>query len=322
MQAIALVLAWHSARWTPALSFSLPLFRSMAAFGARVSAAEFIAASRAWAEAAIVASMLGASALGYLNIAQRLVAIVQELSAAAIMPVSIVVFARIRDTTERLRRGYLRALSVGYAAVTPLLTVVAVTAPALIPLLFGDQWDASVPLAQALAIAAILTLGAMLDQGLLYGVGRPGTWLRYAVAIDALTVAVTAVAVHRGLTAVAVGFVAVALVATAARWIMVSRIVESPVTVIARPLLITATTAAVSGGLGTVVFAAFSADAPLLVQVAVTAVVVGLASLVLVRLCQRGVASYALQIMPVPVSVKTVARRLLALPSSDPVRAA
>ena len=76
--------------------------------------------------------------------------------------------------------------------------------------------------AQALAFAGIITLGAMLDHGLFYGLGRPGTWLGYAVVVDGATVATTAVAVRWGLGGVAVGFVVVAFVATVARWVLVS----------------------------------------------------------------------------------------------------
>ena len=67
------------------------------------------------------------------------------------------------------------------------------------------------PPAQALAVAGIITLGAMLDHGLFYGLGRPGAWLGYAVVVDTATVATTAVAVRWGLVGVAVGFVVVAV---------------------------------------------------------------------------------------------------------------
>ena len=108
--------------------------------------------------------------------------------------------------------------------VSPLMILLVVTAPVLVPLLFGEQWQASVPPAQALAVAGIITLGAMLDHGLFYGLGRPGAWLAYAVVVDAATVATTAIAVRWGLVGVAVGFVLVAVLATVARWVLVGRV--------------------------------------------------------------------------------------------------
>lgn len=313
MQVITLALAWKAARWTPSLRFSATLFRSMATFGVRVSAADVIAGARAWAEAAIVASTLGASALGYLSIAQRLVAVVQDLSASAVMPVSVVVFARIREAPDRLRSGYIRALSLAYTVVAPLLAVLAVAAPVLVPLLYGDQWDTSIPIAQLLALAAILTVGAMLDHGLMYGLGIPGTWLKYAVLIDLATVGVTAIAVQGGLTCVAFGFLGVALAATVVRWAMVSRVLVCPVTAIAQPFLYMAATTAVSGGLGFLTLNALPTGSPLVVQVILTALVVVTSSLVLVRLLQREVVGYALVTLPIPDTLVRHARRLLLL---------
>ena len=55
------------------------------------------------AESWIVAVTLGTPALGLLNIGQRLVQVAQELTAASLSPVSTVVFARVRESADRLR---------------------------------------------------------------------------------------------------------------------------------------------------------------------------------------------------------------------------
>ena len=163
----------------------------MARFGTQVVAVDAVSAARAAGEAAIVSQALGAAALRYLSIAQRLVQVAQDVGASALVPVSTVVFSKIRETPERLRAGYVRALRIGYMAVAPLLTFVAVTAPLLVPMIFGPDWAESIPVAQALAIAAVLVLGAMIDHGLHYGVGAPGRWFAYALVIDTLTLLTT-----------------------------------------------------------------------------------------------------------------------------------
>ena len=190
----------------------------MTKFGTNVTAVEFSAMARVWAETAIVTLALGVSGLGYLNIAQRLVQTAQDLSSAAVVPVSTVVFAHVRDASERLTRAYRRALETIYIIVMPIMIVLAVGAGHVIPLVFGSGWTQSVHPTTALSAAAVLTLGASLDNGLFYGAGRPGRWLIYALITDALTVATTAFAVRYGITGVSVGFVFVAAVATVVRW--------------------------------------------------------------------------------------------------------
>lgn len=251
-QLVVCVLAWTSARWRPTKEFSRPQFVEMARFGTNVVGVELIALARLWAETAIVVSVLGVAALGFLNIAQRLVQATQDLSAAAILPVSTVAFAQIRSSVERLRSGYLRALEVAYVVVFPVMVFVAVGTPLIIPILFGDQWSKSVVPAQALAIAGIMTLGAMLDNALFYGVGRPGRWLVYAIVVDALTVGTTLFSSRYGLVGVAVGFVAVALVATLIRWGLVGRLIEASPWTVAKSFTLTAIAGVVSaaGGIG------------------------------------------------------------------------
>jgi len=234
-QAVTTGAAWINARWRPSWTFSRTRFREMVTFGGQVVGVDLIAFVRTWAETAIVASALGAAGLGYLAIAQRLIQVVQDVGAVALVQVSTVTFAKVRETAERLRGAYLRALTLAYAAVAPLLTFVAVGAGQVVPLLFGEQWGASIPVAQGLAVAGILTLGAMVDQGLFYGMGKPGRWFWYALVVDSVTVGTTAVAVQFGLVGVAIGFVGVAFCATVVRWVLVGRLVEASTTTVARP---------------------------------------------------------------------------------------
>ncbi|WP_345801190.1 lipopolysaccharide biosynthesis protein [Microbacterium sp. AZCO] len=233
-QAVTAIAAWIAARWHPVWRFSMADFRTMFGFGSKVAGVNLVAMARQWGENAIIANVLGAAALGQLSIAQRLVQTTQEVAGAAIAPVSTVVFAKVRDDPERLGRGYDRALGLSYAVIAPALTAILVTAPLLVPLLFGPQWTQAIPVAQALSIAAVFTLAATLDHGLFYGLGRPGAWFVYATAIEALTVLVTAIVARYGIVAVAVGFVGVAALATVVRWVLVARLLEVGIWRIAR----------------------------------------------------------------------------------------
>lgn len=235
VQGLTALLACTAARWRPGFTFSRRQFVVMARYGGQVLGVECVAVCRQWAETAIVSVGLGLTALGYLNIAQRLVQIVQELTGAALLPVTMVAFAKIRDHAQRLREAYLRALRMTYALLAPPLTLLAVAAPLILPLVFGDGWEESVPVARILAVAGILVVGATLDHGLFYGLGKPGRWFVYALAIDALTVATTALTVRWGLVGVATGFLVVAAVATASRWFLVARLLHTRPLALAGP---------------------------------------------------------------------------------------
>ena len=247
---ITTILAWISTRWHPNLMFSRREFANLTRFGGQVLGVEFVAMVRASGEAAVISSTLGLAALGYMNIAQRLVQVVQDLTGGAIVPVTTVAFARIRENQDRLLGAYLRALRMSYAALSLPLTIVAVAAPMIVPILFGAAWETSYPVAQILAMAGALTVGAWLDHGLFYGVGKPGKWFVYALVIDGITFGMTAILVHSGLIAVAWGFLGVCVVATISRWFLVARILSAPVRRIVGPFLFMFTAVVTSGAAG------------------------------------------------------------------------
>ena len=269
----------------------------MTRFGVKVVGVELVALARSWGETAIIAGTLGATGLGYYNIAQRLIQVTQDMSAAALVPVSTVVFAQVRTTAQRLRTSYLRALQVSYAAVTPLMTFIAVAAPLVVPILFGSEWGPSVPVAQALAVAAVLTLGAMLDHGLFYGVGRPGQWLVYALGVDAVTVATTAWTVRYGLAGVAIGFVCVSFLATVVRWVLVGRLGGVSTWSVGRPLATTVLLALGSSAGGWLALHLVS-GLPRLPAAAVVGVVVAGLYVVLTRLVTPRVFAELVDLVP------------------------
>lgn len=251
--AIMSTMAWISARWRPALTFSRDEFLRMTRFGGQVMGVEFVAMLRAWAEAAIISATLGMAAMGYLNIAQRLVQTVQDLTGGALAPVTSVAFARLRGTPNHLRDAYLRSLRITYAALSLPLTLVAIAAPLIVPILFGNGWTASFQVAQVLALAGTLTVGAFLDHGLYYGIGKPGAWFVYAIIVDGITVAGTALSAHYGLVAVAWIFLGVAVMATVVRWFLIARLLDTSPVAVARPFgfLVTAVLSAGAAGWGT-----------------------------------------------------------------------
>lgn len=276
---VSTIVIWFTAKWRPRWAFNWADFRTMSNFGGKVLGVEFVAMLRVWGEAAITSAVLGAASLGLMSVAQRLVQIVQDLTGSAIVPVTNVAFARIREAIERLQNAYLRALRMIYLVLSLPLVIVAVAAPLIVPIVFGDGWDESIPVAQVLALAGTLSVAAWLDHGLFYSLGKPGTWFVYALIIDAITLAITLVVARFGLVAIAWGFLAIALAATVARWFLVGRVLDMPTRRVAAPFLYLVTVALGAGlaGWGGMVLTAAVPDLLALVIVSAIMAVVHLA---------------------------------------------
>ena len=312
------VMAWATAGFRPRALFSWEKFHTMVRFGSQVLGVEFVAMLRAWAEAAIVTAALGLPALGYLNIAQRLVQVVQDLTGSALAPVSTVAFAKIREDRAHLLDSYLRALRLIYVVVSAPLTVVAVAAPLIVPLLFGAGWEPSFQVAQLLALAGIMVVGATLDHGLHYGTGRPGVWFCYAAVVDAVTVATTAVAVRWGLVGVGSGFLVVATLATVVRWFLVSRLLGARPSRIARPFGFLSIAVVASGAAGLLTMSVTDGQPALLRILAVSLAVAGVHLLIVWVLARPALAEVASYLRRLRQPAETADHRLRLNERSDP----
>lgn len=290
---ISTALAWTASRWRPTFAFAASDFRTMATFGGQVLGVEFVAMLRAWGEAAVISATLGVAALGFMNIALRLVQVVQDLTGSAIVPVTNVAFAKIRNTPARLRSAYLRALRLTYFTMSLPLTVLAVAAPLILPIVFGDGWEPSYQVAQILALAGTLSVGAWLDHGLFYGVGKPGVWFAYALVIDGITLGATVLLAPWGLVAIAWGFLAVCVVATISRWFLTAHVLHARPREVAGPfgyLIVAVGTSAAAGWAVVTVAGAL----PVWLCLILTAISVAVVHLVVTRVVSPGVIPDAL----------------------------
>lgn len=270
---ISTVLIWITVRWRPRWVFDRSDFTHLSKFGGKVLGVEFVAMLRAWGEAAVISNVLGPAALGFMSVAQRLVQIVQDLTGSAIVPVTNVAFAKIRESVSRLQSAYLRALKMVYLLLSLPLTIVAVAAPLLVPIVFGNGWAESVPVAQVLALAGTLSVAAWLDHGLLYAMGKPGTWFVYAVIVDAVTFTTTFVVARFGLVAIALGFLGVATVATVVRWFLIRYVLEIKLRALVQPFVFLLVVVAGAGGAGLVGMRLTAEMPPWLAIVLVSAII-------------------------------------------------
>jgi O-antigen/teichoic acid export membrane protein len=103
----------------------------------------------------LIGRYLGVSALGAYSIAYQLVVKpVFELN-PILTRVAFPAFAKKRTDDEALARGYVEVIRLIAFIVVPTMVAVAALAPVVVPVLFGAQWEAAIPLLQILAIVGI-----------------------------------------------------------------------------------------------------------------------------------------------------------------------
>ena len=160
----------------------------------------------------LIATSLGTEALGFFALAERLFGQVGTMLMVPAYQVLMPGMARVqtdREAARRLADSILRGAAVVASPV--FLGLAAITGP-LVPLVFGADWAAAVPVVQVLMLLGIWSSLAMVQTAVVRGMGRPGWHLAAAALQLCVTATLTLVALPHGLLAVTAALVAVSCV--------------------------------------------------------------------------------------------------------------
>ena len=207
-QAVALVVLWSVAQWRPRFSFSWTHFRHLFGFGFNVLAANVVRAIGFQADRLVLGYVLGTTELGYYSVAQRVLAIVTDFVAGSAERIVVPLFSRIQGDGERVNRGLMTAQRVLTLITMPAFIGLAATAPVLMPVVLGGQWQASVPSTQILAFASLGFCLSFFFGHVLTALGRPGLRLGIVLAQAIGQVAFSLIGVRFGLAGLCFGVVA------------------------------------------------------------------------------------------------------------------
>jgi O-antigen/teichoic acid export membrane protein len=139
----------------PGVAWDMRGVRGYLSFGSLRLAAMVANAVNARVDQLAIGPILGATALGYYNVAQRLaVDPVQKIN-PIVTRVAFPVFSLVQADSERLRRGYLRLTELLVGINAPLLLGLAATAHLVVPVVLGPRWDEAVALIRILSLYAL-----------------------------------------------------------------------------------------------------------------------------------------------------------------------
>ncbi|MBU1802290.1 MAG: lipopolysaccharide biosynthesis protein [Actinobacteria bacterium] len=162
---------WVLSGWRPTLEYSVPVLRSMLGFGLAALGTEAVNLANSQADKLIVGTLLGPAALGYYYVGSRIVNLVSELMTVVIAQVSFTTFSRMQHEPRRMASAFNKATFASATIALPVFGALAIQAPVIVPLTFGDQWTSSVVVMQALAPAAALNSIIYFDKSALLARG-------------------------------------------------------------------------------------------------------------------------------------------------------
>ncbi len=168
------LLVWPACPFRPQRRYSLARLRELLSYGALSVGSRIVWISSVRLFTLLVGYFLGVAAVGYINIAQRVVDTLYDLLGGAAYNLAFPFFARRQHDRGELHRAYYATNEFAAMTVPPIFAGLAVCAAPVVMLLLGDQWLPAVPMIQVLAAAAALQFILLFSNAAIMASGRPG----------------------------------------------------------------------------------------------------------------------------------------------------
>jgi PST family polysaccharide transporter len=172
---------WRATPWRPRFVFHRTRLTELLSFGIMALGTRMAWVSSARLFTVLVGYFLGVTAVGYINIAQRVVDTLNDMLTGAAYNLALPIFARQQSDRGMLARTYSQATEFAALTVQPLFAGVAVCAPAIVNLFLGTTWTPAVPLVQVMAVGAMLQFVLLFAEAALTALGKPAYAFAFAI---------------------------------------------------------------------------------------------------------------------------------------------
>jgi O-antigen/teichoic acid export membrane protein len=239
---VSVFLLWGLSSWRPGFSFSRKHFSELFPFGIKVLMNELMVFVNRQSDNLLISYFLGSTALGYYNVAYRLLVLILQLVSATIGQVSMPVFARLQNDKTRLKKAFCDITQLIALIAFPVFLGMQVLVPEIVTTLLGEQWGQSTPVLQILLFIGIVQCLASPMISIFVGAGKPGIRLKLQV-IDAIVNLIGFfIAVQWGIVWVAASYVIVGYALTPLWYWAVKTVIPlhwtTYVKLVLRPLII------------------------------------------------------------------------------------
>ena len=168
---IQLIVMALKSPWQPGFGVSLRHFREVREYMAESICTRFLGFLEQQAPRVIIGSLMGPATLGLFTMGWRLLEVLTSLVIMPVSQVAMPTFSRLQDDPVRvdamLRTMVQLAALVGF----PSFIGLSVTAPELVPMVFGSKWSEAVPVVQIMAVMGISWSITFCANGMLAGMG-------------------------------------------------------------------------------------------------------------------------------------------------------
>ena len=213
------IVLWSASDWRPKFSFSFKHFQDLFSFGINIVGINILSFLVNRGDNLLIGYFLGSIALGYYDLAYRLLLTVTSLFVGVISSTAMPIFSSIQDDLPKLRKVLYEFVELTNTVAFPIFLGMSVLAPELIMVIFGEQWKASIPVIQILSIAGLLYGGFYFNSPLMIAMGKADWKLKLDIYRTFVYCISFLIGVKWGVIGVSIAFVASAYLGSS--WVTV-----------------------------------------------------------------------------------------------------
>lgn len=198
----ALVL-FGATRFRPMLVFDRADLRAVRSYVLGVVGNRVVGLFDERAAQVVIGLTLGPAAVGYYNVAMRLIDILIRMFVVPVNQVALPAIAKVQRDPAQIRGILKSGIAIASLVSVPAFLGTAVVAPELVPIALGDTWLPTMLVLQILCLRGLVWPVVLYGQSLLFWLGQPGRMLRINMVDLVANVLTLLLAAPYGLAAVA-----------------------------------------------------------------------------------------------------------------------
>ncbi|GGI05638.1 lipopolysaccharide biosynthesis protein [Isoptericola cucumis] len=229
--AIALVICVGSAGvagWVPRLPHRRVSIRPLVSYGLHLLASQLVEQTCRAADTIVVGFRFGAVSAGLYNRAFQLMALPMRQLTYPAQRVALTILARLQDEKDEFWPFVRRGQTILLHALTPICTVAAAMASPLVDIVLGPSWAPAAPVLTLLMIAAVFETATQPTTWVLLSTGRTRALFVFTLVTRPLLLVAIVVGSVGGMTGVAGGVAASAVVTWLAGLLWIRRTNDAP----------------------------------------------------------------------------------------------
>ncbi len=174
----SVLLFWQSG-WRPSFVFDREAFKDLWSFSKPLIVTRFITFFNRNLDTILVGKYLGVASLGFYNLGYQFVLLPLTYISRSTSRVLLSTFSKLQGEEVRLRDAYLKSTQLVTSITLPIMTLVALSAPTLIPGLLSDKWIPAIPIIPFMCTIGVVRSINGLVPTVFMAKGNTGSVLRW-----------------------------------------------------------------------------------------------------------------------------------------------